>query len=93
MFFNVAAGDSRAVIQRNGDAIALTSDHKPDREDEAVSPLNLLFGNNLPDLPPCHLILQTQTSRLPLLTFDRHVFAQQGVVSFPTAGQAALTVS
>ncbi len=30
-------GDSRAVIQRQGDAVALTSDHKPDREDEAVS--------------------------------------------------------
>jgi hypothetical protein len=30
-------GDSRAVMQRSGDAIALTSDHKPDREDEAVS--------------------------------------------------------
>ncbi|GFH25377.1 PPM-type phosphatase domain-containing protein, partial [Haematococcus lacustris] len=30
-------GDSRAVIQRNGEAEALTRDHKPDREDEAVA--------------------------------------------------------
>lgn len=30
------AGDSRAVIQRNGEAEALTRDHKPEREDEAV---------------------------------------------------------
>ncbi|KAL6761134.1 hypothetical protein V8C86DRAFT_2544057 [Haematococcus lacustris] len=29
-------GDSRAVIQRNGEAEALTRDHKPDREDEAA---------------------------------------------------------
>lgn len=27
-------GDSRAVIQRNGDSVALTMDHKPDRPDE-----------------------------------------------------------
>ncbi|GAX84473.1 hypothetical protein CEUSTIGMA_g11893.t1 [Chlamydomonas eustigma] len=29
-------GDSRAVIQRSGDAVPLTQDHKPDREDEAA---------------------------------------------------------
>ena len=33
------SGDSRAVIQRSGDALALTSDHKPDRDDEAVGHL------------------------------------------------------
>lgn len=29
-------GDSRAVMQRNGDSMALTMDHKPDREDEGA---------------------------------------------------------
>ena len=31
-------GDSRAVLCRAGRAVQLTDDHKPDREDEAVSP-------------------------------------------------------
>ncbi len=32
-----AAGDSRAVLCRNGMAVALTDDHKAAREDETVS--------------------------------------------------------
>lgn len=32
-----AAGDSRAVLSRAGVAIQVTDDHKPEREDEAVS--------------------------------------------------------
>jgi hypothetical protein len=31
------AGDSRAVLSRAGVAIQVTDDHKPEREDEAVS--------------------------------------------------------
>jgi len=36
MCMQCPAGDSRAVIQRDGSSIALTSDHKPEREDEAA---------------------------------------------------------
>ncbi|MEW5299836.1 MAG: hypothetical protein WDW36_002811 [Sanguina aurantia] len=31
-----ANGDSRAVVQRSGEAVPVTQDHKPDREDEAA---------------------------------------------------------
>lgn len=33
---HLSAGDSRAVMQRSGEAVPVTQDHKPDREDEAV---------------------------------------------------------
>ena len=32
--YSAHAGDSRAVLSRNGQALALTNDHKPDRPDE-----------------------------------------------------------
>ena len=34
---DMVAGDSRAVLCRNARAVPLTDDHKPEREDEAVS--------------------------------------------------------
>lgn len=41
------AGDSRAVLCRNGQAIPLTDDHKAAREDETVSFLTSLFFQSL----------------------------------------------
>lgn len=38
---NAHAGDSRAVLCRGSKAIQLTDDHKPEREDEAVSGVHL----------------------------------------------------
>lgn len=35
----LASGDSRAVLCRGNKAIQVTDDHKPEREDEAVSAL------------------------------------------------------
>lgn len=35
----LCSGDSRAVLSRGGVAVQVTDDHKPEREDEAVSSL------------------------------------------------------
>lgn len=48
-------GDSRAVLSRGGRAVQLTDDHKPDREDEAVSVQRggvMGILSLMPSLPP-----------------------------------------